>query len=42
VGLVKYGASLLARRPAPAPLIIEAAPGRGFSGKFAAWFREVF
>lgn len=42
VGLVKHGASLLSKRPAPAPVIVQAVPGRGISGKFAAWFREVF
>lgn len=42
VGLVKYGASHVLRRPAPEPVIAQAVPGRGLGGRVAAWFREVF
>jgi cell division protein FtsA len=42
VGLVKYGALRMLKRPVPEPVIAQIQGQRGFSGRFAAWFREVF
>lgn len=43
VGLVKYGASRIVRRPAAEPAIVDPIPTRAsFAGRLSSWFREAF
>ena len=42
VGLVKYGASRIERRPAPEVVVPEVVAQPSLGGRMAAWFREVF
>lgn len=42
VGLVKYGASRIVRRPVPEVVVPEVTVPTSFGGRLSAWFREVF